>query len=173
MARAPRQPRGIAQEGWWQNAFKWATAESGFTDPLLPGTRSFASPEDARDAWRIMRRVVWGTTPRLKIPDAARVFDGLTAVGRAYLWYHVTEPDFSPTAARMEIDGDRATIAAFRERDPVGADAIRDYLAMWLDDLAFMEALIPKAVAVGVGDVVAGEAVYGPLCTAKTYGGKG
>jgi hypothetical protein len=155
---------------WWLTAFGWGIASTGFTEALLPGTRVFDSREAARAAWVTLRRQVWASTPRLKLPEPAAVFDQLSDEGRNYLWYRACEPNFSPAEARVAIERDREAVVAFEARDPDGAADVADYLRLWRDDLSIMEALIPRAAAVAVRDYRAGESmIYGPLCVAKKY----
>jgi hypothetical protein len=99
----------------------------------------FKTTADARRLWPAYRRAVWAATPRGSVPRAGAAFDAI-AMGSARLladtWNHQR---FDLAALLAAVERDRAALAAFEARDPRGAKAIADYLAILRGDLDAIE----------------------------------
>jgi hypothetical protein len=144
----------------------WAF-RSALDDDFCDGVvASFPSREAAMRAWPSCRFEVWSATCRMTIPDAARQFDGLTSLAREHLWSASCryEEAFPLDAIVGLLDADRAALQAFRERDPMGARSIADFLEMWRADLDAIER-IAQALAAARDS----RAIH-DLSSANTYG---
>lgn len=106
------------------------------------GTWSYFNDPVYRDAataerhWRRVRRAVWASVNRGRVPGAAEAYDGLSFASIAALRSEmsVSANPFWLQRILDALDDDRARLAAFREAHPVDAKAIGDYLDMLADD---------------------------------------
>jgi hypothetical protein len=99
----------------------------------------FRTQSEARRAWPRCRRAVWAATPRMRLPDAARVFDALTFRAHDTLlstWNHIVFPLSDVLAA---LEADRASVLAFECRDPRAATQIATFLEAFRTDLDLLE----------------------------------
>jgi hypothetical protein len=120
------------------SAFRWSTYGDGLSHVL--GDPHFHSEAEARRAWQKVRRQMWDERAGNRIPDTAKVYDGLTEDGRDLLfstWNHVTVPLEDILEA---LASDRERLARFRAT-PAGAsiaDHLDAVLARWqrLEDCA-------------------------------------
>jgi hypothetical protein len=118
---------------------RWGDPFSGFTAPLLTGETCFASEAEARRAWPRCRRSVWKTYRRFSVPDAAERFDSITIDSCAVTLDGWHSPVFPLRDALEAAAADRRNLANFRTRDPQGAAAIEDFLALLEQDITTIE----------------------------------
>jgi hypothetical protein len=114
---------------------------SYFDEPVLTAA--------ARRAWPKFRRQAWGVTRVGKLPRAAVEYDGLTEHALDTLDAEWRCDRFDARACRRALRVDRASVAAFRERDPRGAGKVADYLTRWLAWLDELEAALERRVGMG------------------------
>ena len=110
----------------------------GFDGPAYPDKKT------ARRAWRTCRREVWAKSRRLDRPNAAETYDGITRDGWEELWGAQHCTDFKGQSGHevvQAVERDRASVAAFRAKDPRAAKSIADFLAAYLADLDAIEAV--------------------------------
>jgi hypothetical protein len=106
-------------------AFLLSDGMRGFTgDAVFPDT------ETARRAWPDYRRETWAHAHVGSIPRAAATFDGLMTAGHDVLWGSWQSRAYSVEAVLEALERDRAAVRAFETRDPKGARAVADYLAL-------------------------------------------
>jgi len=111
------------------------------------------SPEELRQWWPQWRREAWAQTGVGRVPWGAEEFDGLRTKGREMLWWHLgglTEGDRD--AILTELDKDRAALAAFKRRDPAGAQNVADYLSLLEADFQRVEEIARAAVGASFQD---------------------
>ncbi len=125
--RAPAEvgdARAIARQFRLADSDEFVT--SWFNDPL------FHSLTDAERAWCVpgVRREVWSQEHRMSVPRPAVVFDHVVSTGWQLMWDSLDGDAAFPLAdVRAAVAADRKKVDAFRRRDPIGAQAIGDYLA--------------------------------------------
>jgi hypothetical protein len=108
-------------------------------------TPGYATPEQARAAWRRHRRDVWLVCHRLHVPVAAKVYDEFTTDGWLELRRTVMFQVFQLDPVLEALDADEATVTAFERREPAGAATIADCLDLWRADLQMMRSLAVEA----------------------------
>jgi hypothetical protein len=104
---------------------------SFFDDPF------FDSQDDAREAWPRCRRAVWALTFRMRVPDAARIFDGVTLDSAAAIRSAFSHSTFPLADVLRTLARDRAALADFCRREPKAG--IDDYLDIFRADLNLIE----------------------------------
>lgn len=116
------------------SCFHWS--DTGLESPI--GEGYYQTEAEARRAWEKHRRAVWARCHRFQLPGPAKVYDGLTLEGLAFVrWNWGNVPPFDVSAALDALAVDRANLAAFRNRR--GAKSIRDYLDLFASDLDLIE----------------------------------
>jgi hypothetical protein len=142
--------------------FQWSL--DGTTNDL--GEPHYQTREQARRAWDTKyRRLVWAVTPRFDVPSAARVYDGLTTLGLAFVrwhWNHVGP--FPLRGALAALGRDRRNLAAFAQTK--AARQIEDYLDVFARDLDAVEATARSLAACPADD----RRHPGHLNTSRAYG---
>lgn len=101
--------------------------------------RFFDSQDDAREAWPRGRRGVWGVTSRMRVPDAARVFDQLTFDSAGAIRSGFSQSTFPTADVLAAIARDRAALDAFCRREPAAARELADFLDTFRSDLDLIE----------------------------------
>ena len=98
--------------------------------------------ESAEQHWRQCRREAWAQTNRFRIPRAAEIYDNFSNTGWELLWrsWGWAKGTFPLAHILAAVEGDRAAVAAFRANEPEAAAEIDDYLELYLQDLATIEA---------------------------------
>lgn len=97
---------------------------------------------DAEAGWTRARRAVWATWPRFSLPYAAESFDALTHSALEYVRTSWNRHSFNVEEARALLGADRASVEAFRTRNPAGAATIGDFLVKLENDLDAIEGWI-------------------------------
>jgi hypothetical protein len=137
----------------------------------LPGEAVYGDRHSAKRAWQTCRREVWVMTHRFSLPTAAVEYDGLSRDGSELLsrtWQHVGG---LPLAEVLDaLARDRKSVRAFEVRDPQGAQAIGDLLALWRADLDAIEREARRIAARGADGWHGGAPAIGAN---ETYGGAG
>ena len=93
----------------------------------------------AVEQWSRCRREGWSTVYLFHLPAAAR-YDGLSKESWPLAWsagQSAGAVDAGPILRALRRD--RAAVATFSSRDPVGADSIHDYLRQWVRCLDTIE----------------------------------
>ena len=118
------------------SAFEWSMGDG--LEHFL-GLPHYQTRTEAERAWRQVRREIWATAYRFRVPATATVFDAITDNARDQVldsWNHVT---FGLEPALAAIAEDRTSLEAFERREPRAAKQIADFLGMRRADLAVME----------------------------------
>lgn len=127
----------------------------------------------AERAWRRpgVRRLVWVSLPVGHIPGASEAYDGFTREAFDILWRSLTKDSYELKPVLAGLVRDRASVAAFREREGKATADIRDVLELWSGYLDTVETAARLRVSRnvlhdGIADLLT--LLAGP--TTRTYG---
>lgn len=118
----------------------------GVNPIMFLGDVGFDTRDEARAAYALMRRDVWPTCHRFRVPHAAATYDDLRTVGvesffaeRAHQGIRAPGHAWPPrmvASITTALDADLASVDAFEVNDPAGAAHISDYLVELRADIA-------------------------------------
>jgi hypothetical protein len=129
------------------SCFRWTT--NGYSPhPFGADVPVYGNETEARSAWEIYRRDVWAASHRMEVPRTAKLYDGLTTIGRDVIWEtfsYINGIDLDGALAGLEAD--RTAITRFERANPKGAYSIADFLAKWRSDLDAIESIARRLQA--------------------------